>query len=292
MLIHGVSDISITRSGVRSDFVCDLMWGAHFKFDIDISGLFAYINGTKKEAQYYDHPCHIRFDHDNVRCTLYPREAIAAPFRGREHALGFIENLVHFLNELYDRREKVPPNHKTQKLPVSIVDIVKVLPRTNCRQCGYPTCLAFAAALRSGEALPSVCPEFPEPIATHAIYPIFGENQKLESTFTIGMDGSVATNPNPHHSVRKPESGQAPTGGTDGDEPIYDRFGIRIQKELTRREVQVLQLMAEGATNPEISERLNISPHTVKSHVIHIFNKLNVNDRTQAAVWAARNQVI
>ena len=76
------------------------------------------------------------------------------------------------------------------------------------------------------------------------------------------------------------------------NQPLYDRFGIRIQKDLTRREIQVLQLLAEGATNPEISEKLHISPHTVKSHVIHIFNKLNVNDRTQAAVWAARNRVV
>jgi DNA-binding NarL/FixJ family response regulator len=50
--------------------------------------------------------------------------------------------------------------------------------------------------------------------------------------------------------------------------------------------------MAEGFTNPEISELLSISHHTVKSHVVHIFNKLGVNDRTQAAVWAARNRLI
>lgn len=35
--------------------------------------------------------------------------------------------------------------------------------------------------------------------------------------------------------------------------------------------------------------RYSLGPHTVKSHIIHIFNKLNVNDRTQAAVWAVQN---
>jgi len=69
-----------------------------------------------------------------------------------------------------------------------------------------------------------------------------------------------------------------------------DHEGIRVM--LTGREVEVLRLMAEGFTNPEISEILSISHHTVKSHVVHIFNKLGVNDRTQAAVWAARNRMI
>ncbi|MCP4108975.1 MAG: response regulator transcription factor [Desulfobacteraceae bacterium] len=54
----------------------------------------------------------------------------------------------------------------------------------------------------------------------------------------------------------------------------------------------MLRLVAEGSTNTEISEILSISPHTVKSHVVHIFNKLGVNDRTQAAVWATRHKII
>lgn len=60
-----------------------------------------------------------------------------------------------------------------------------------------------------------------------------------------------------------------------------------LPSPLTRRELQVLRMVANGATNREISLDLNIPEHTVKSHVIHIFNKLGVNDRTQASVWAA-----
>jgi len=50
--------------------------------------------------------------------------------------------------------------------------------------------------------------------------------------------------------------------------------------------------MAEGFTNKEISRILKISHHTVKSHVVHIFNKLGVGDRTLVAVWAAQNELI
>ena len=61
---------------------------------------------------------------------------------------------------------------------------------------------------------------------------------------------------------------------------------------LTHRETQVLQLMVKGYSNTRIASRLAISPHTVKSHVIHIFNKLGVNDRIQAAVEATKRQII
>ena len=206
MLIHEISDVSISRSGVRNDFVCDLMWGAHFKIDADISPLFPYINAAKQTSQYYDRPYHVRFDHDHVHCTLYPREAVVAPFRDEDHALNFIEKLVDFLNDLHDKRDTLLPNHKTHKLPVSIVDIVKALPRTNCKQCGYGTCLAFAAALRSGEALPAECPGFPEPISAHAVYPIMGKNQVVESTFTFGIDGLGAANPILRQHSKEPES--------------------------------------------------------------------------------------
>jgi DNA-binding NarL/FixJ family response regulator len=65
-----------------------------------------------------------------------------------------------------------------------------------------------------------------------------------------------------------------------------------VQADLTPRELEVLCFVAKGATNTEISTKLSISHHTIKSHVVHIFNKLGVNDRTQAAVWAAQNKIL
>ncbi len=51
---------------------------------------------------------------------------------------------------------------------------------------------------------------------------------------------------------------------------------------LTQRELEVLQLLAEGATNGEISQRLYISPKTTKNHLAAIFQKLDVTNRTHA----------
>lgn len=61
---------------------------------------------------------------------------------------------------------------------------------------------------------------------------------------------------------------------------------------LTKRELEVLILIANGMFNKEIATRLNISERTVKNHISNIFKKIEVADRTQAAVFAIRNGLI
>ena len=56
--------------------------------------------------------------------------------------------------------------------------------------------------------------------------------------------------------------------------------------ELTSREVEILDLIAQGHTNPKIAARLYVSPNTVRNHISHIFAKLQVADRTHAIVRA------
>jgi len=55
---------------------------------------------------------------------------------------------------------------------------------------------------------------------------------------------------------------------------------------LTDQELRVLLLLAEGQSNRSIANAFSISPNTVKTHVSHIFQKIGVSDRTQAAIWA------
>jgi NarL family two-component system response regulator LiaR len=61
---------------------------------------------------------------------------------------------------------------------------------------------------------------------------------------------------------------------------------------LTERETDVLKLLAQGKSNKEISQRLNIGEQTVKTHVSHILDKLGVPSRTQAALYAIRTGVV
>ncbi len=72
-----------------------------------------------------------------------------------------------------------------------------------------------------------------------------------------------------------------------------DRMNFESQEELlTKRELEILKLLAEGLYNKEIAFRLSISEKTVKNHVSNIFKKINVSDRTQAAVYAIRNNYV
>jgi len=61
---------------------------------------------------------------------------------------------------------------------------------------------------------------------------------------------------------------------------------------LTRREMEVLKLVVAGLYNKEIADKLSISEKTVKNHISSIFRKINVADRTQAAVYAIKNNLV
>lgn len=61
---------------------------------------------------------------------------------------------------------------------------------------------------------------------------------------------------------------------------------------LTKRELEVLEQVANGMFNKEIANLLDISERTVKNHISNIFKKIEVSDRTQAAVFAIRNDII
>lgn len=74
---------------------------------------------------------------------------------------------------------------------------------------------------------------------------------------------------------------------------LYRRYGIKPEdttfSPLTTREMEILELIIQGLSNKEIAYRLDISQQTVKNHVTSILAKLNLSDRTQAAIYALRH---
>jgi NarL family two-component system response regulator LiaR len=104
-----------------------------------------------------------------------------------------------------------------------------------------------------------------------------------------------------------PELADAVRKAARGEAALHPRIAARIVHEvegarrhgeeglyalLTERERQVLQLVAEGLSNGEIAQKLIVSEKTVKSHVRNILSKLQVTDRTQAAIYAWRGGLI
>jgi DNA-binding NarL/FixJ family response regulator len=70
------------------------------------------------------------------------------------------------------------------------------------------------------------------------------------------------------------------------------RLAGTLEASLSDREGEVLRHMAGGLTNKQISVAMSVSYETVKEHVQHIFRKIGLTDRTQAAVWAVRNNLV
>jgi DNA-binding NarL/FixJ family response regulator len=74
---------------------------------------------------------------------------------------------------------------------------------------------------------------------------------------------------------------------------VADRLAARLQRrDLTGRELDVLQLLVKGRSNKELAESLRISEDTVKSHIKTLFDKLGVRDRTEAAISAIRHGIV
>jgi DNA-binding NarL/FixJ family response regulator len=69
-------------------------------------------------------------------------------------------------------------------------------------------------------------------------------------------------------------------------------FGSGLLSRLTPRELEVLRLVAGGASNPTIARSLGISPKTLRNHISNIYDKLHVHDRAQAVLLAAREGLI
>jgi DNA-binding NarL/FixJ family response regulator len=86
-----------------------------------------------------------------------------------------------------------------------------------------------------------------------------------------------------------------------GASPIDPRVAMTLVQErrsgattegLTDREREVLALVGAGVPNKQIAQRLGISPKTVKSHMTHIFRRIGVGDRFEAAMWARRHGLV
>jgi two-component system response regulator DegU len=104
----------------------------------------------------------------------------------------------------------------------------------------------------------------------------------------VVAEGGSYLHPKVTHNLVKEYRRLAAEEGTDRDSvhTIEIRRPLHL---LTRRECEVLQLLADGKSNRAIGETLYISEKTVKNHVSNILQKMNVNDRTQAVVLAIKN---
>ncbi len=113
------------------------------------------------------------------------------------------------------------------------------------------------------------------------------DTESLMDAIRIVYDGGSYLHPKVTHNLVKEYRKLAANEQSNSDvSTIEYRKPLHL---LTKRECQVLQLLSEGQSNRKVAETLVISEKTVKNHVSHILQKMDVDDRTQAVVMAIRN---
>jgi ArsR family metal-binding transcriptional regulator len=122
----------------------------------DISPAFPYLNALWENA-WYDHPNEILILRERGQAYAFRAHEIRiAPANDPVKPWQLAEEIVGRVNSVWQKRSEITPRF-TERKQAKVIDIYKLLPKTNCKKCGYPTCLAFAAALRSGEARLEQC---------------------------------------------------------------------------------------------------------------------------------------
>jgi ArsR family metal-binding transcriptional regulator len=123
----------------------------------DISEVLPLLNAELDGAD-YDHKAHcLIWKGPGKEYAFRPGEISIAPLKDREEALAMCEEAVDIVNSVWKRREDIEPDYTRIELP-SLMKIYKALPKDNCGKCGLPTCMAYAAAYRSGKAQAADCP--------------------------------------------------------------------------------------------------------------------------------------
>ena len=127
----------------------------------DISAVFPYLNAILKGTIYNPKDKTLSFRKDGRGVTLYPERILVAGCKNAEEAREYLEKLKDLINKTYEEKDKITPSYKTRSR-LTVLDIYRLLPKTNCRKCGEATCMAFATKLVTEETCIDKC----EPLFT------------------------------------------------------------------------------------------------------------------------------
>jgi NarL family two-component system response regulator LiaR len=127
------------------------------------------------------------------------------------------------------------------------------------------------------------------PAARILVLTSFGEKEKVAAALQAGALGYLLKDSSPDDlfdAIRSVHRGRLSLPQALATELLQPHAPTPTSSQFTERELDVLRLLVQGKSNPEIGQALFISPTTVRSHVTSILTKLNVANRTQAALVA------
>ena len=132
------------------------------RLTVDIREVLPYLNATLPGAVYsYQGPA-LTWKRGGRNVAFHPYEIAAGNLDDRDEAVKVIEGLIKTVNRTWERRDELTPDHELHRRPAPLA-IYKLMPGTNCKACGEPTCYVFAIKLAAGHMALEACPVLEEP---------------------------------------------------------------------------------------------------------------------------------
>jgi ArsR family metal-binding transcriptional regulator len=128
------------------------------RLEQDISEVLPYLNTALGGADYIKSPPALTLRIYGKLITIHSREIFINALKDEAEADKILEWLKKEINESWERREEIEPTFDAPPAP-QWLEILKLLPKTNCRECGEPTCTVFALQAAQGLKGPDDCPK-------------------------------------------------------------------------------------------------------------------------------------
>ena len=136
-------------------------YAAIARLTADISVVFPYLNAVLDNAMYNPAAPALTCKHEGRHVTLNPYEIATGGFEDRNEATQMIDSLVEQINCAWERRNEITPDYRVRQRPAPLA-VYKLMPQTNCKVCGEPTCYVFATKLAVGQRQVADCPTLAE----------------------------------------------------------------------------------------------------------------------------------
>jgi ArsR family metal-binding transcriptional regulator len=139
-------------------------------FENDVTPAIPYLNAVLGGFEYIDDPPTLTLRSQGKLITVHGDKAAINALKDEHEARKIVEWLKKEINSSWARRDEIEPDRRSRARP-KLLDILKLLPKTNCKKCGQPTCMVFAALAVDGGRGAEDCPEMePENRARLADY--------------------------------------------------------------------------------------------------------------------------
>jgi ArsR family metal-binding transcriptional regulator len=125
--------------------------------DQDISAALPYLNAVLGGFNYVKDPPSVTFKSQGKLMTVHGNKIAINALKDEAEAGKIVEWLKREINEAWEKRDEIEPSYESLPRP-QVFEVLKMLPKTNCRECGEPTCMVFAVAVTEGVKGAEDCP--------------------------------------------------------------------------------------------------------------------------------------